>query len=471
MMKKTFGTIRLLLLFAMVVNCGTIACSSSMSESRKTRQAEIRLYANDGTGRSRVETVAMGGPMPEPAWQPDCRTGFTFGGWYVDEACTSEYDFDRVIDGPLVLYAGYSRDLVLTDEGMVARVTGTSLAGETLPNPNRTDEKYSLGGTDLGIIWEITQGRYGLFFGDSFGPDFKPVPGGGPGGAGDWRSNVLAFSENTDLDEGLKFSGMLTDPRNPGRACEIVPRPGDRVFTSIPTAAICLDGVQYMHYMYWQVGIDDAPENYSSLYCSRDDGRTWTSCRDRIVFDRASNFGMIGYAKRDGWCYMVGTHIGRSSSARLARFRYADILDKKRYEYWNGDRREWVRGDEIAATVILDGTVGELSVVYLEKFGRWLVLYFDAERYAVCYRTAARLNGHWSEERILASGADYPQLYGSYIHPATIHTDRLFYTLSEWSPYNVFLMKAKVDYAVPAGEQPYRMLTSSIKNQQGQPTP
>ena len=448
-MKLHFGRTGFALLCAAAM-FGTITCGSDRDREKEDPQSgwiEITLSANDGTGLTRIERVEPGVAMPEPKWVPDSRAGYTFAGWFEDEACRMPFDFDRTVDAPLTLYAGYSRDIVLTDGGKVARVTGATPAGETLPNPNRTHERYSLGGTDLGILWEIAEGRYGLFFGDSYGPDFVPVPGGGPGGARDWRSNVLAFTENTDLQNGVIFSGMLTDPGNPGRACEIVPRPGDRAFTPIPTAAIALDGVQYMHYMYWQVGTDDAPENYSSIYRSSDDGRTWTSCRDRVVFDRTSNFGMIGYAKRDGWCYMVGTHIGRSSSARLARFRYADILDKSKYEYWNGYQRRWIRGNEQSATVILDGTVGELSVAYLERFGRWLVLYFDAERYAICYRSAARLNGPWSAERVLASGWVYPQLYGSYIHPASTASDELYYTMSAWQPYNVFLMKATVSYA------------------------
>lgn len=107
---------------------------------------------------------------------------------------------------------------------MVARVTGRSLEEERhLPNPNQTDVRWGLGGTDLGIIWEIAPGRYGLFFGDSYGSDFVPVAGGGPGAAGDWRSNVLAYSEDSDLSDGLTFSGMAVDPNNAGRAREIIP--------------------------------------------------------------------------------------------------------------------------------------------------------------------------------------------------------------------------------------------------------
>lgn len=306
--------------------------------------------------------------------------------------------------------------------------------------------RWGLGGTDLGIIWEIAPGRYGLFFGDSYGPDFVPVAGGGPGPAGDWRSNVLAYSEDSYLSDGLTFSGMAADPNNAGRAREIIPRENYRLFTSIPTAAIALDGVQYVHYMYWQVGTDFDPLNYSSIYRSLDDGATWESCRDRIEFDEDSNFGMVGYATREGdpYCYMVGTHIGRSRSVYLARFRYGDILDRSAYEYWNGTTRRWVQGDEHEATVVLNGTVGELSVMWLEKYQRWIVLYFDQEKYAICYRSAARINGEWSEERILVSGADYPQLYGSYIHPASADSDELYYTMSEWVPYNVYLMRTSI---------------------------
>lgn len=93
---------------------------------------------------------------------------------------------------------------------------------------------------------------------------------------------------------------MAADPNNAGRAREIIPRENYRLFTSIPTAAIALDGVQYVHYMYWQVGTDFDPLNYSSIYRSLDNGATWESCRDRIEFDENSNFGMVGYATREG---------------------------------------------------------------------------------------------------------------------------------------------------------------------------
>jgi hypothetical protein len=358
-------------------------------------------------------------------------------------SCASSEPDGRHDARPPVRETGKS-DLILSDYGKVAGVTGNpDVIRSGIPCPNETDSRWNVGGTDLGIIWEISPGTYGLFFGDTYGADFRPVTGGGPGAASDWRSNVLAFSSDTDLDDGLSFDGMLTDGSDPDRAVEIIPRTGDRLFTSIPTAAVSLDGKQYVHYMYWQVGRDYDPLNYSSIYSSEDGGRTWTSCRDRIEFGNDSNFGMVGYAKKDGWCYMIGTHIGRSGSAYLARFRYGDILDKSSYEFWNGTDGKWVKGDEKAATVLIDGTVGELSFVWLEEYGMWLVLYFDSEEYAICYRSAEEITGPWSVERVLVSGSEYSQLYGSYIHPH-IEGNAIYYTMSQWVPYNVFLMKAGV---------------------------
>ena len=43
-----------------------------------------------------------------------------------------------------------------------------------------------------------------------------------------------------------------------------------------------------------------------------------------------------------------------------------------------------------------------------------------------------------------ANGREYAQLYGSYIHPLSVTGDNLYFTMSMWMPYNVFLMKAEL---------------------------
>ena len=51
--------------------------------------------------------------------------------------------------------------------------------------------------------------RVGMFFGDTSGEGFVVNKNGGNGS--NWRSNVLAFSSDTELTDGLKIDSMLLD--------------------------------------------------------------------------------------------------------------------------------------------------------------------------------------------------------------------------------------------------------------------
>ena len=326
----------------------------------------------------------------------------------------------------------------------IARVTGTAMTGETFPSPNNTAVKWNLGGTDLGIVWEIQPGKYGIFFGDTFGNDFKPNPSNpGPNG-GSWRSNVLAYSEDTNLDNGLTFSDMATDNR--GLAREIVyggkDVSGNGDYTSIPTAAIRANNIDYVHYFNiktwtgWTI-------NYSGMYRSTDDGQTWTKCAG-ISFPSYSYFAMGGYFKKDGYVYMIGTPAGRDGAARLCRFHESDIENRDNYEYWNSVEKNWIKGDENKASILIYDTVGELSFIYNHTLKKWVIAYFCSERYDITLRTAETITGPWSDPFQLASGWEYAQLYGSYFHPLSVSGNNLYFLMSMWMPYNVFLMKADV---------------------------
>ncbi len=326
----------------------------------------------------------------------------------------------------------------------IARVTGRTMPHESFPNPNNTATGWNVGGTDLGIIWEMQEGKYGIFFGDTYGSDFVPNQAQpGPNG-GSWRCNVLAFSEDNDPEDGLSFSSMATD--HGGNAREIVyggkDDSGNGNWTSIPTAAIRANGADYVHYFNmknWTGWIT----NYSGMYKSVDDGQTWTKC-ENISFSSYSHFGQGGYFKKDGYVYMIGTRTGRDSDARLARFRETDIENRDQYEYWNHVAGQWIKGDEDKATTVIDDKVGELSFIYNDKHKKWIIAYFNADRYNITMRTAEHITGPWSEPYELASGKEYAQLYGSYFHPLSASGDNLYFLMSMWMPYNVFLMKAEL---------------------------
>ncbi len=351
--------------------------------------------------------------------------------------------------------SGAKTGILLANVKQISRVTGSPLPGESLPSPNNTATQYDVAGTDLGIIWALDNSRAGIFFGDTNGAGF--VAGGKGGGNGsNWRSNVLAFSDDTNLDDGLTINDMVLD--SPGKAAEICAgaknNPG-KYNTSIPTAAIRAGGMDYVHYMNiyeWAGQNGRWLTNFSSLYASADDGRTWQR-KNEVTFKSDSKFSQVTYAKKDGFVYMVGTLAGRGGAAYLSRISEQDMLNMTKYEYWNGNSKKWVKNNEQAATVIIEGPVGETSLLYHEKYKRWIIAYSYDSAYeknpakkfhAIVYRDAETLNGTWSDMKILATEDDYAGLYSPYFHPLKNKGDKLYFTMSLWKPYNVYLMSADI---------------------------
>jgi uncharacterized repeat protein (TIGR02543 family) len=70
------------------------------------REYEVK-FISDGQVY-KTETVRAGDSVSEPA-QPAAVTGYKFGGWYSDSACTEEYEFSDPVTNDLKLYAKWIR--------------------------------------------------------------------------------------------------------------------------------------------------------------------------------------------------------------------------------------------------------------------------------------------------------------------------------------------------------------------------
>ncbi len=367
---------------------------------------------------------------------------------------------------PVVLICGFflmscagnpesTGQLGLKNLQLLARVTGAPLADESFPSPNNTLQ-YDVYGTDLGIMWQMEGDTIGLFFGDTNGEGFKVAPEGG-GNGDNWRSNVLAFSVDTFLEDGLSISSMVTDSEGKAREICAGAKTGanPNYNTSIPTGAVRADGTDYVHYMNiyeWAAENGRWLTNFSSLYASKDNGRTWER-KEEVLFHPDSHFSQVAYAKRDGYVYMIGTRSGRGDAAYLARFGEKDILKQDQYEYWNGIDNQWIKGDENAAAPVIDAPVGETSLMYLEKQKRWIITYLldhaydpkdNKKGHTLVYRDSKDLK-EWSEVKIITSHKEYPGLYCAYMHPLKNDGDKLYFLMSVWKPYNVFLMSADIE--------------------------
>ncbi|MBB6636910.1 DUF4185 domain-containing protein [Cohnella thailandensis] len=344
-----------------------------------------------------------------------------------------------------------AHELIGTKATKIARVTGATPDGETLPNPNKTNSRYALGGTDLGIVWDATTDPAHPKVMIAFGDSFAGWSGNGGGGTG-WRGNLLALSEDRDLGEDLKFSSMITDPASPDFAKEIIHSDhntdGNSDFTAIPTSGVSVGGRHYIHYMQirnwgangrWNI-------NFSEIAYSDDEGQTWTKSGVRWGAD--SKFGQAAFLKDGGFVYMFGTPAGRFDGAYLARVPEADVLAKEKYEYWNGS--DWIAGDESAAAKVIVDPVGELSVAYNSYYGKYIMTYLNEDRAAIVLRSSSELTGGWSGESEIATGDEYPALYGAFIHPWSLQGKDLYFLMSQWVPYNVFLMHSTLEIGSPA---------------------
>lgn len=323
--------------------------------------------------------------------------------------------------------------LVASPAVLVQELTGTD-------STTNTKEKWDVGATDLGIIWDNGKGEVLMAFGDTFS-----TPLGGGAGADNWRSQVLLRSTDKDLTNGMSFDSAVTD--KDGKARELIPsKKVDGVeMTTIPTAGISVDGRQYMEYMsvrHWGPP-GEWDTNFSQLAYSDDNGETWSiegAPRWENNAEGTDPMQMKAFERHGGYVYVFGTPNGRMGGAHLARVPEKKMLDKASYEYWDG--KGWT-SDYTRIAPLIEPKVAELSVRYDDSLGKWLMIYLDGNADLVL-RTADAPQGPWGERQLLASQAEYPGLYGGYMHPWS-PAGEIYFAMSIWNQYNPALMHVTLD--------------------------
>jgi hypothetical protein len=324
-----------------------------------------------------------------------------------------------------------------TPATMIEKLTGPGAV-------NNTWGRWDIKSTDLGIMWDNGSGQVLTAFGDTFGNAWTG-PGGGAPANSNWRSNVLVRSTDTNLADGMYFATAATASN--GLAKELIPsQKVDNVeITVIPTAGISVGTRQYLGFMsvrhwgapgYWDT-------NRAGIAYSDDNGQTWIN--SGVTWENpggTNHFQMQSYVKRNGYVYVYATPNGRNSAAYVARVPEAQLLTKSAYQYWNGST--WVTNNDAAAVAIAAAPVSELSVQYNATSGKYLMMYLSGED--IILRTATNPEGPWSAAQVVVSSADYPGLYGGFMHPWN-SGGTIYFAMSQWNPYNVYLMKVSIDAA------------------------
>ena len=378
-------------------------------------------------------------------------------------------------------------------------VTGQRNSGYPGSNWSQTNNTRwaNIYGTDLGVMWfNGDNGLTQVAFGDTFS---------GANMTGNWRSNVLLLSDDTQLYNGLTLI-------NTGPALQFIPAARNQVFfigsevTNIPSAAVYADGENYVN--YFSVKSWDTPgrwtTNYSAISMYDEAAKKWvlqpSTVRSAGWFRSSTryragdqNFQQAAYVLQPEskvepggtrYVYAFGTPAGRTGSAFLSRVPEGAMTDLGQYEYWDG--ATWVRDKPaVAAPIIGDspnsaglfgfvrdiannpnffggwfaglvgaktgGNVSEMSVQYNEYLDKYVVMYGNGAN-NVILRTADTPEGPWSAPVTVATSLQYPGLYAPLVHPLSgtgeltdalgdPDVNNLYWNMSLWGNYNVVLMK------------------------------
>lgn len=306
------------------------------------------------------------------------------------------------------------------------------LTGRGDQSVNATAEAYEVYGTDLGHSFMAGDEMY-MVFGDTFGINDT-----------DWRSNVAAIiSADSNPSDGLTFDRMITD--RDAHAKELISPidvEGSEV-TIIPTYGVAVGDRLFLHYMqvvYW--GPPGRWDLGSSGFAYSDDaGENWTVDAD-ATWPGDSNFGQVCIEEHEGHLYIFGIPGGRFGGVQLARVEPDQLLELSAYEYWDGS--EW-GGDISAAATIVPAPVGELSVRWNSYYETWVMMYLNEDKYSIVLRTADALTGPWSGEHVVATGQEFPALYAPFQLPRWNDRPEIYFTMSMFGPYQVYLMKTSLE--------------------------
>ena len=224
--------------------------------------------------------------------------------------------------------------------------------------------------------------------------------------------------------------------------------------------------------------------NYSGMAFSTDNGENWTVMphMNRQITERVppyhdspqpdnkwfdAQMSSFVHGEDDDYLYEYLTPSGRQGAAILARVDLSDapsaedldeiptdqniatvedehregILELDDYEYFAGDG--WT--DRIEdADAVLPRQVSELSVMYNDYLGKYMSMYTSGID-PIVVRTADSPEGPWSDATTLIGPTVLPGTYGGYMHPWGVDSNNLYYLVTTWNSYNVFLVRTELD--------------------------
>lgn len=304
---------------------------------------------------------------------------------------------------------------------------------------NKTSTRFDVAGVDLGSM-AYMDGRIYMFGGDTF-DDIDKRTG--------WRCNTLFIIEDDDITDGLTITDAVCDLKGHAKECISGAKIDNVEMTAIPTNIFAVGDTLYCVFMsvrHWNAG-GGWVCNYSMLAKSTDQGQNWTKVKN-VKWPGNSNFIQTANAQVGDTMYFWGIPAGRSGGVALMKCDVRELEDFEAYSYLTDVDEEnnpvWVRGSAgvSQAKTVVKKPVGELSVMYNEYLGNFIMTYLEEGR-GIMIREGVTPWGKWSQPQYL--NQNISASYGPFMLPQLVENDgQVFYfVLSSYFPvYNILYLKA-----------------------------
>lgn len=320
----------------------------------------------------------------------------------------------------------------------ITQITGENTANKTL-------SRFGVWGTDLGSMAEL-DGKVYMFGGDTFASESNA----------NWRSNVLFFIEDEDPSDGLTITGAVTDRRGIAKELLRSLKVDHKEMTVIPTNLFAANGKLYCVYMsvsHWgDAGKWDT--RYSGLAVSEDSGETWKKLSS-VQWPGDSGFIQTASVQIGQTMYFWAIPAGRFGGVYLMKAPVDKLEEFSAYSYYTGldetGAPRWQQGDEGIqnAALVIEAPAGEISVIYNEYLGNFIITYLNERKAAIVMREGVTPWGEFSQETVLAKSSDYPALYGAYMLPKYVENkgQSFYFAMSQFFPvYNIMWMRTTLPW-------------------------
>lgn len=331
-----------------------------------------------------------------------------------------------------------------------------------------TQTLFDVGGTDLGIPFTYrytdTDGNekeeLRVLFGDTFSNEFL---------IGNWRSNVMGISTDTDFSDGLTFDSFVSTAGN-GFATEIIPgiHVSQQQMTAIPTGAMQIGDAVYVYYMGVRVWGDDGEwwNNLGGVYKSTD-GQNYERVESMYIYANTmknftQNFPLVVDEDHDGtddYVYVYGISGGRSAGTRCMRVslkgengevlsdieQQTRVEDLNNYEYFNGfdesGNPAWIAYNEYYMALVwnyseeaevITAPCGEMSVCYNPYLGQYMATY--QQHNTLIMRLADHPWGPFGKTEIILTSSDFNTFYNAFTTQAMLKDGgkTVYFLMSQW---------------------------------------